>query len=66
MVKCCEEEIPCCDFCKYCIHSPDWSEMYAKGEPMLCSLHKDKKHTELVLDCSYCDDFYCRIADLKK
>lgn len=42
MIKCSPDEIPCCDFCIYCIHATEEDEYHAPTEPIGCGLHNDK------------------------
>ena len=44
MIKCSPDEIPCCDFCIYCIHAIEEDEYHAPGEPVGCGLYNDEKH----------------------
>ena len=59
MIKCASECIPCCDYCVHCIHATESDTEYAPTEPIGCSLHKDDKHREIVMECGYCDNFHC-------
>lgn len=34
MIKCSPDEIPCCDFCIYCIHATEEDEYHAPTEPI--------------------------------
>ena len=59
MIKCSPDEIPCCDFCIYCIHAIEEDEYHAPGETVGCGLHNDKKYNDEAQMCGYCDDFHC-------
>lgn len=64
MVKCSEDCIPCCDYCKYVLHEViEHENIKVVGGPIFCKLHLDGEHTHLVRRCGYCDDFFCKNAE---
>lgn len=57
MEKCCNECIPCCDFCSFAIHGN--FEKDGTTGPIGCFKHSDREHQEIAECCGFCDDFRC-------
>lgn len=64
MILCNNECIPCCDFCIYAIHDK-WEQNGKEilGGPIGCQKHQDIGHQQIAENCSYCEDFYCFLAE---
>jgi hypothetical protein len=64
MIKCCEECIPCCD---YCIHAiPEYFEKNGRvitDGPIGCILHCDEEHQYIADSDGCCEDFHCFLAN---
>lgn len=57
MEKCCEECIPCCDFCIFARHG-DWERDGTTG-PIGCLKHSEYEYQVIAQECGCCDDFWC-------
>lgn len=57
MEKCCDECIPCCDFCK---HAKQGNfEIDGTTGPIGCKEHPDEEHQLIAQNCGFCPDFHC-------
>lgn len=64
MKKCSEECIPCCDYCKWCVH--DWAEVdgsRVKIGVSGCDLHLAPKYQFIAIGLGYCKDFTCKYCE---
>lgn len=67
-VYCSEDckDFPCCDFCIWAEHE-EWfgEDGYHIGGPIGCNLHLDIDHQEIADSDSYCEDYWCFLANNK-
>lgn len=66
MIKCPTCDIPCCDFCIFCIHGWQKCEdghLMSLG-PIGCKKYNDAEHNRIASGCGYCDDYICKNVDL--
>ena len=66
MVKCCEECIPCCDYCVEAKHV--WIDINGKKvkiAPEGCNKHPEEHYQSMARSCGYCRDFHCVNAEVK-
>lgn len=64
MILCCNECIPCCDFCKYVIHDfwLDDNCNVVKGGPIGCRAHEEELYQKVAEAAGYCSEFHCTMA----
>lgn len=61
MILCCDDCIPCCDFCVYAACGA--LDTDGTDGPIGCNLHPDAEHQEIADSCGHCEDFHCILAE---
>ena len=57
MELCCDECMPCCDYCWGARHG-DFERDGTTG-PIGCKWHPDEEHQKIAQNCGYCESFKC-------
>lgn len=57
MELCCDECMPCCDYCWGARHGD--LERDGTTSPIGFKWHPDDEHQNIAQNCGYCDDFKC-------
>lgn len=60
MKLCCEDCIPCCDYCRHAFQGTANvnGETITTG-PLGCTLHSEESYQVTARSCGFCEDFHC-------